>query len=419
MAVVKAFRAWRYDLKKVKSLAQVVVPPYDVISPSELKKMKTESSWNFSHVILAEGENKHEKAAKNFKDWQTEKVLVQEESPCLYFYQQTFALDRYELFCQDIPPASMKNGRLSRTGIFCRVGLEDYANKVILPHEKTFAGPKADRYQLMEEAQGNMEPVFLGYDSPRFSGEEFEKIVAHKEPLYAYTDNAGVEHKLWNISNAGVLAEVEKTLAGQKFYILDGHHRYETALKFFKDHGGGNPSQRYVLANICSFKQPGTVILPTHRLVNNLKNFSPADFMSTFENDFEMAGVSSLNDLETQLKLSPTTAFGILFEGDSSYKLMRLKRTSSLMKLAKLDLELLHETILEKLGASEDDIAYVKSIPEVEDRVKKGEFQMGFLVRPSTCDEVMSVANRFAVMPHKSTFFYPKIPSGLVINKFD
>ncbi|MDZ4678145.1 MAG: DUF1015 domain-containing protein [Oligoflexia bacterium] len=418
MAVVKPFQAWRYDTQKVGSLAKVVVPPYDVISPVELKNMKQMSSWNFSHVILAEGENKHQKASENVKQWMEQGALIQDQKPSLYFYKQEFKLDRYELFCQDIPPASMKNGTLSRTGIFCRVGLEDYENKVILPHEKTFAGPKADRYQLMESAQGNMEPVFLGYDSPRFSGDEFEKIVAGKEPLYSFTDNMGVEHKLWNITDVEIIKDVEKTLGNQKFYILDGHHRYETALKFFKDHQGEKESQKYVLANICSFKQPGTVILPTHRLVKGLKNFSKDSFLSTFEQDFEITPVATLGDIETQLKLSPTTAFGVMLS-DGGYHLMRLKRTSDLLKSGKLDLELLHENILELMGSpKEEDIAYVKSISEFEDRLKKSEFQVGFLVRPTTCDDVMAVAHKFGKMPHKSTFFYPKIPSGLIINKF-
>jgi uncharacterized protein (DUF1015 family) len=418
MAVVRPFAGWRYSRARFANLADVVVPPYDVISEQQLAKLKKRNSHNFSNVILNEGEKKHEKAAELFSQWKQDGSLVHDTKPELYFYKQTFKLKPHELFCQNVPAGVRKGSSLNRTGILCRVGLEDYSAKVILPHEKTFSGPKADRYELMTAAQGNMEPVFLGYDSPRFSGEEFEKICLGKKPEYDFTDDGGVAHQLWLIDDLKVHDEVAKVLDGKKFYILDGHHRYETALQFYKDHQktGARLDHRFVLANICSFKQPGTVILPTHRALR-LENFNAPKWLAAQKNKCTVKEDLTLAQLEELMIASRSPAFGVRFNGSDRYAFLQINYAPH----DKLDLEVLHQEILPELapGKKSEDIAYIKDITEFEEKISSGELTLGFLVKPSTTAEVMTTAENGKVMPHKSTFFYPKIPSGLVINTFE
>lgn len=412
MAEVKPFRGWHYNPEKIARLSEVVVPPYDVISEKELAHLQRLNPFNFSKVILPEGENKHQKAADLFQQWKSQKIFVQDPKANLYFYRQKFTLDPYERFCQKATASS-----LSRTGIFSRVALEDYKTKVILPHEKTFAGPKQDRYLLMEAAKGNLEPVFLGYDSSSFSGGEFEQIVGSRKPLFEYSDFSGVQHELWPIDDQKISDDVAKKLARETFYILDGHHRYETALQFFKDHR--SEEARYVLAQICSFNQPGTVILPTHRLIRGVKNFDASVFVKKLKSFFDLLPVGSPHELEVLLRDSGRGAFGLLLPGEARYSFLRLREGVALDTRLKLDLDILHGFILKTLLGSEMEISYIKSIPEFEMRMKNKEFQMGFLVKPSTYEEVMDTARHFEKMPHKSTFFYPKIPSGLVVNLFE
>ncbi|MBK9294326.1 MAG: DUF1015 domain-containing protein [Oligoflexia bacterium] len=408
MAVVKPFKAWRYNLSnKVKDLSRVVVPPYDVITPEELKEMKALSQFNFSQVILAEGENKHKKAAEFFLNLQSQEVLIRDNTPCFYFYKQDFSLSNYEQFCQDVD----KN--LSRYGFFAVVQVEDYKNKVVLPHEKTFAKYKQDRYELMTQAQGNMEPVFLGYDSSDFTDSEFEQIVSDLKPLYDYTDRYKVHHTLWGVDNKVIIEKVEAKLKNQKLYILDGHHRYETALKFYQD----NPQEntKYVLANVCAFKQKGTVILPTHRLLKFNSANEKALFNKRCEEFFTLENVDSLSQLEEKLKLESAVAFGIKFSGNKGYLFAKLKDKKGAKKSVDfLDLDFLHESFLKE----EFKPYYVRSIPEFDQLLKENKYDVGFLVRPNTYDDVVGKALHQKVMPHKSTFFFPKIPSGLVVHSF-
>ncbi len=431
MSVVKPFSAWHYNTHKFKNLSEVVAPPYDVISAEELAEMKKKSPYHYTRVILPEGENKHIQAAELLRTWQREEILVQDKKPALYFYRQTFNLTPAERFCQSVPGHSVAtqghfipmkwhdsffvsgaSQPLSRTSIFARIGLEDYSAKIILPHEKTFSGPKADRYKLMESTQGNMEPVFLGYDSPRFSGDEFEKIILSQKPTEKFIDDAGVSHELWAITDEKVIAEVEKVLGPKKFYILDGHHRYETALKFYHDHQAKDArlDHRYVLAAICSFRQPGTVILPTHRALKvGEVDKAKKNLMGL---GWEWSEVSDRKILEEKLMGSKVTCFGLKIPRNEKYVFLKAPKD-----LEKLDLDVLHDLVLPVFD-KDPQLDYIKDLDELEAKVDQGIYQIGFLVRPSTVDEVMSVAEHGSVMPHKSTFFYPKIPSGFVINTF-
>lgn len=406
MAVVKPFKAWRYNLDLNLDLSKVVVPPYDVITPDELSEMQKLDAHNFSQVILAEGEQKHKKAAQLFEKWQKEKTLIRDGEPCFYFYKQKFELSDYELFCQDTAK------KLERYGFFAVVQVEDYSNNVILPHEKTFAKYKQDRYELMTEAQGNMEPVFLGYDSAAFTDGEFEQIVKSGEEIYNYTDRYSVHHQLWKVSKSDITGQIESKLKNEKLYILDGHHRYETALKFYQDHKAENT--KYVLANVCAFKQKGTIILPTHRLLKFDSQFSENDFNALCNKFFHLQNVANLKLLEEKLKNEKAIAFGIKHSGAPGYVFAKIKEEFLNENTGKLDLDFLHESFLtEKLKPY-----YVRSIPEFDKLLNTKQFDVGFLVRPNTYDDVVGKASQKQVMPHKSTFFFPKIPSGLVVHSF-
>jgi len=412
MAKVAPFAGWRYNVEKFAALADVVVPPYDVISAEELARLQNKNPYNFSRIILPEGENKHRNAAELFRRWQQEKVFVQDSSPRFYFYRQKFHLLPHELFCQNLDGKT----ELSRTGIFCRVGVEDYTSRVILPHERTFSGPKADRYLLMDAARGNMEPVFLGYDSLDFSGDEFSRAVGALKPDMSFRDSGGVTHELWALADGQIQGAVAASMKNLKFYILDGHHRYETALKFYKDRGGA--SAAYVLADVCSLKQIGAVILPTHRALKGIPDLNAASLATKLSRHGVFHQNLSLAQLEEKMRKTQAPTFGFRF-ASGNYSLMVCGSRSG----AQLDLEILHGEILPALNGGkpleEEQIGYFKDIRELEEQISQGRFQLEILVKPSSTNEVMETAEQGKVMPHKSTFFYPKIPSGLVVNLFE
>ncbi|MCC6278263.1 MAG: DUF1015 domain-containing protein [Oligoflexia bacterium] len=406
MTEIRAFKGWRYSQAKASDYSKLIVPPYDVISDQELSEMKKLDSHNFSHVILAEGENKHQKASRLLESMKKEDLVVQESRPCFYLYRQTFKLNRWEKFCQDptLPD------QLSRVGFFALVKLHDYSDKVILPHEKTFAGPKADRYDLMTMARGQMEPVFLGYDSDFLGSPSEFKALFSQKPDVGFKDQFGVTHEMWACSDEEFAQRAKSEIKNLPLFILDGHHRYETALKYSKDHPEG--TARYVLAQLIPFQQQGTVILPTHRV---LKWPAPPEKITDFlykHMSFEL--VDNLEQLETRMRSGARASFGAILPQGIYYSCV--KRSTE-----NLDLDNLHKLIIpaltEKFG--EPRITYVKSIEECVDSVKKGAADLAFLVRPSTHKEVMSTANQGLVMPHKSTFFFPKVPSGLVIHCFE
>jgi len=428
MAVIKSFQAWRYNSAKFSHLEELVVPPYDVISPKELEEMQRRNKHNYSNIILNQSSDKYQAAANLLNQWCEKEDLVQDEKLCLYFYRQTFKLKPTELFCQNVPDSVKRGGALSRIGFFTAVGLEDYSAKVILPHEKTFSSHKDDRYKLMQACQGNMEPVFLGFDSEEFNGASIEKFVSGRKATVSYKDDSGVLHEMWAVSDAPVVQEVETALLQSQLFILDGHHRYETALKFYNDHKNKDArlSHRYVLANVCAFRQPGVVILPTHRALKKVKVTGLHEISSQLGEFFEAAEMRSWQEVEGALMNVGFPSFGLVLQGG---KFAVLKGKPSLERLTlntgfsksyeQLDLVILHEFVLKQLGAQEEDIDYIKDIDQVIQGAGQNLWPVSFLVRPNAYQDVMGVARRGEKMPHKSTFFYPKIPSGLVVRRFD
>lgn len=396
MATVKPFRGLHYNSKIISNLSEVVVPPYDVISPEELQKLKKSNPYNYTNIILEEGEDKYKKAAATLARFQSEKVLERDSKPAFYFYEQAFKLNKRELFCQNVAP-----GLLKRSTFFGVVDVQDYSDRVILPHEHTFSGPKADRYNLMDATQGHMEPIFLGYDSTKFSNSSELK----GRQVFSYEDDAKVHHTLWAVDTPEQTSQVSKEFEKLKLYILDGHHRYETALKYYKDHG--KPGSKGVLAAICSLRQESTVILPTHRALKGISK----DFMERKSSVLSFQKVDSLENLEGQLKASKKYAFGFWTSAGELFLAESIRDTTSKV----LDLDFLHEEVLDK----DSQIEYLKDIDLLMTEVKKKVFDLGILVRPCTVDQVMNVAENSGKMPHKSTFFFPKIPSGLLINLFD
>lgn len=417
MAVVKPFKAWRYGSPQSSRLQDFVVPPYDVITAPEREALQNSNKYNYSHIILSQGENKHKRAAEKLRDWKDNHILIQDNAPQFYLYKQEFKLSPTECFGQ---PQAIKNTEtFKRYGFFGLVQVEPYENKIILPHEKTFSKYKQDRYELMHNCQGQVEPVFLGYDSQFLSGNDFENIVKFSPTTYDYKDAHGVHHTLWALQDSSLHENIMGQLQSQKLYILDGHHRYETALKYHQDHPTEN--NKYVLAQVCAFKQPGMIILPTHRLVSGVKNFDFQFLTRVLMKDFIFEKAADLIALEEKLSNTKEIAFGVAIQKEIYLATLNKQTGASVVKSPQeLDLDFLHSKILcaENVGPN-SEIHYVRSSGEFFDELKLGRHQFGILVRPNTYADVVFKSNNSEVMPHKSTFFFPKVPSGLVINSFD
>jgi uncharacterized protein (DUF1015 family) len=431
MADIQPFRALRYDLQRV-SASQVVTQPYDKITAAMQEGYYAASPYNLVRIILGRrepdsaGDNVYTRAAAYASQWRSEGILRQDSSPSIYTYSQTFTA-----------PSGTK---FERRGFIALGRVEDYSAKVVFRHEQTLSKPKADRLDLLRATRAHYEQLFLLYED---SGQIASLLATPQPPTIDVADEYGVAHRVWQISDPGVIASVQEKMRDKKLVIADGHHRYETALNYRDEcrsaaGASSNPQAPYefVMMTFVNMNDPGLLVLPTHRVVHSLGSFSADDFQNSSRAFFELE--------EVDPALDPARATALLRErGRAGTALLAVTSNRAFVlhspksagaqfmaglspRQQALDVVQLHKCLLEGvLKLSEESIrnqqnlSYLREAAEALAQVRKGAANIAFLMNPCPVAQVRDVAFAGEVMPQKSTDFYPKLLSGLTTYALD
>jgi uncharacterized protein (DUF1015 family) len=414
MADLQPLRTLRYEPSAVGSLGDVIAPPYDVIDAELRARLAARSPYNVVEIDLPPS---YAQAATTMADWEQQGVLVREDEPAVWVLRQDYEAPGGE--------------RRTRTGILARVRVEDYGPGRIRPHERTHPGPKEDRLRLTRATRANLSPIFsLFPDAEGVAGRAMEQIAA-AEPFASAADLDGTQNTLWRSTDEDVVAELQMALADAELLIADGHHRYETA-RVYADEVGGEGDHRYVLMLLCSLSDPGLLVFPTHRLLTGLKDDTAKQLAirEALMRDFEIEELADAGELEPPAG-TKQVAFGYMDSFHKQPYRVTLKDQSiadrALERMPapyrRLDTAVLEALILRAaLGMSEDDIShlrgldYSKDLDDAIDAVQSGRADAGFFMRATPVDQVREVAAAGESMPPKSTYFYPKVPTGLVFN---
>jgi uncharacterized protein (DUF1015 family) len=424
MAEIAPFRGVVYDPARAGPLDRLLAPPYDVVSPAERDRLRAKSPHNFVRIDLPEGEGdaKYANAARELSRWQEGGILRRDERPALYRYHQRFSAGGREV---------------TRKGFVGRVRLRRYEERVVLPHERTLSGPRLDRLNLTRATRAHLSQVFALYSDPeRRVDAEFAALESGAPELEGRTDD-GTVHRVWRLTDAGAQRRVAAALADANLYIADGHHRYETMLAVRDElrplARSPRSSIEYGSLFLTAMEDPGLVVLPTHRVVHGLEGFELDRFLPRLRERFaveELRGGSpeQLRDrLAAAGRASP--AFAILSGSRALLATLRPGQETAVPGPAvvrRLDVAVLHGLILEELlgidrSAQErqTNLRYVKDLAGAFEEARRPDVQMVFLLNPTEVEQLRAVADAGEIMPQKSTYFFPKLASGLLINPID
>ena len=411
MADLQPLRTLRYDTSVAGPLEHLVAPPYDVIDDAMRAELAARSPHNVVHIDLPPS---YEEAATTMTDWRERGVLVQEEEPAVWVLRQDY----------DAPDGE----RRTRRGCLARVRVDDYGPGRIRPHERTHPGPKEDRLRLTRATRANLSPIFTLFpDTDETAGRAMDEISAG-DPVAAAAGES-----LWRSADPDLIAELQMALADAELLIADGHHRYETA-RAYADEIGGEGDHRYVLMLLCSLSDPGLLVFPTHRLLTGLAGDEAKQgaIRETLMRDFEIEPLGEARELEPPAQARDgAVTFGYMDSFHRKPYRVTLKdqavadRALADMPDAyrRLDTAILEALVLrDALGMSEDDIShlrgldYSKDLADAIDAVESGRADAGFFMRATPIGQVKAVAESGESMPPKSTYFYPKVPTGLAFN---
>ena len=447
MADIQAFRGLRYDLGKVGSFSDVVAPPYDVIDSDQQAALYEKNEHNVVRLILnsgdelMEGQTIYQRAGEHLKNWRRDGILNTENVGTIYVYHQTFEAE---------------GQTYTRRGFMCRVRLEEFGDGTIYPHEETHSKAKEDRFKLMSECQCNLSPIFSIFpDKENAVQEILEAAIEDRTPLTA-VEPSGVKHEMWMVTNTEAISNVAKLMGPKPLYIADGHHRYETALNIQKAQSGTKgvgPDHpvNYVLMMCIGMNDPGMVVLPTHRLFRGMSPISSDEFQAKISQAFDCEvvgkGPGFAQDVWEMVAVEDAQeTMGFYCRKDDAWVLAKLNTAGAVLmeEIASnqsedwqsLGVALLHKLVAQRLLGYSDLASpkYVHSVEEVVDGLTNGDdsgrdatgqagsgapFELGCLVMPATVEHVKAISEKGERMPAKSTYFYPKLLSGLVINPLD
>ena len=417
MADVEPLRALHYDLDRTGGLQNVVAPPYDVIDAEQRARLESRSPYNVVQIDLPTGENPYESAARLFEQWQSEGVIVQDEEPAIYALEQQYS-------GPDGTPRT-------RRGFLARVRVEEYGPGRIRPHERTHPGPREDRLRLTRATKANLSPIFSLFDDPEGTATAPLHDAMSGEPFGQATDEDGTVNRIWRITDPTTIEKITGALIDTELLIADGHHRYETARVYAEEIGGEGP-QRYVLMDLVALEDPGLTVFPTHRLLRNLRPDQHETLANAIRRDFD------LERLETTAELAPPASDRITFGYIDSHLRQPFRLTLKDQAIAdkaladhaspyrRLDTAVLEALILKgALAMTDGDIdhleglGYARDFDNALELVQNGEYDVAFFVAPTPIGRVREVAAAGESMPPKSTYFFPKVPTGLVFNRLD
>jgi uncharacterized protein (DUF1015 family) len=443
MAIVSPFKGLTYNFNQRQDFFRLVAPPYDVISEEEQLRYYEEDPHNVIRLILgkkrtgdSDWDNVYTRAADHFQRWQADGSLIRSKEPCLYLTAMTY------------DPGTGEPERV-RWGLIAIVRIEDPATGVILPHERTFSAHKDDRLRLFRACNAQFSQIFGLYEDP-----ENVVLTACRESLSAspqmdFRLKDGTRHQLWILNRRSLFREVSEAMAHKSIFIADGHHRYETARNYrdlMRARYGQKPANRayeFVMMYLSSMNDKGLTILPSHRLLKRTRGFEPDAFLEKARQWFDVEAYpmdvqnmpEALGDLKQRLEKAGEhrTAFGWYMHTSDRWYILSLKPgirgemgDDLHPSLKALDVLVLSRLIFQKgLGFSKEDLddeeifQYQSNLSTAVSEVASGKYQMVFLLNPTRMAHVTEVAGNGLVMPRKSTYFYPKVLTGLVFNKID
>lgn len=418
MAEIKAFKGMRYT-SAAGNLNALVCPPYDIISDSQREKYVEENPCNIIRLELPKGgDERYKEAGKTLRDWLDKEILACDKEDSIYVYEMLFS-------------ANGVRNRLK--GFVSLVKLVEFSDGVVLPHEETLSKAKEDRFNLMSETFCNFSQIYSLYMDGDGSVYSMIDGCSKGAPDMEVTDPDGTVHRMWKVSDSGVIKDVTEAFKDKKLYIADGHHRYETALNFHKKQG--TESSGYIAMMLVNMENKGLVVFPTHRIVKGLENFNAEKVIEDCKPYFDIAeapGEERMQAALNQFYDEGKKAFA-MYAGCGKCYVMTLKDEGAVKKLLPdmseaycgLDVTVLHSLVLERiLGidkenmANQKNLTYTRSRQEALEAVDMDGADCSFILNPTKVSEIRDVAAAGEKMPQKSTYFYPKLITGLVMNKF-
>jgi uncharacterized protein (DUF1015 family) len=427
MADIRAFRGFRYDLGRAGALSDLVAPPYDVVDSTLQQALYNKSPHNAIRLELTRDEpgdtanrDRYSRAAQTLSGWQNDHILQQDTLRTLYVVEQEFGVE---------------GTTYRRRGFIARLRLEPFGTGRVFPHEETMSGPKEDRLKLFRATGMNLSPLFGFYPDPLndvFS--RFEPQLLRTLPLEA-KDHLGVTSRLWPVTDERAVGSVLSGMADKPVFIADGHHRYETGLRYLEEvrAAGLVPNDEapanFTMMMLVSMADPGLVILPTHRLISGFPGLTADRLKSALAPHFAFERVSSAHEAWENIELDGSQALlGFHTRADNVWQTARFTNPALMADLApdrgddwrELAVSVLHVAVLNKLlpAATGGSAAckYVHLLSEVEDAIRAGAGDLAALVPAATMAHVEQIAGNHEKMPPKSTYFYPKLLTGLVFN---
>ncbi len=427
MAVVKPFNGLRFNTEKAGEIEKLVCPPYDIISEEQRLKYIEENEHNIIRLELPkDGENPYQTASQVLKEWIKSDILVKEDRQALYIYEEEFLA---------------YNQKTKVKGMICTVKIEEFSKGVVLPHEFTLSKAKEDRLNLMKATNCNFSQIYSLYmDETHKTTIKLDELSKGKADI-ELTDVDGVVHRLWIVTDKDAIESICKDFENRKLYIADGHHRYETALNYrnyCRENGISKEGDGvdYQMMTLVDMEHDGLVVFPTHRIVRDLENFDAQKAVEACKEYFEVeekTGTITMEEDLDKLFKEGKKAFG-LYTGEDKWTLLTLKDEEIIKELLpnaseatrKLDVTVLHTLILEKLFgidaenmAKQINLTYVKKFEDAINSVDKKTAQCAFIMNPTKVTQIRDVASNGEKMPQKSTYFYPKLITGLVMNELN
>jgi len=440
MAEIIPFRGIFYNPRKINNMADIVAPPFDIISEQEQLEYHESHPHNIIRLTLGmthendiSTNNRYTRAANCFNKWLSERIMKRDKIPAFYLTAMEFPFE---------------NRMVTRYGLIALIGLEPFENGVVLPHEKTFPNVKSERLELMKACHANLSPIFSLYsDNENLVLDKLKNTTFNKTADNVFTDNNGQKHMLWRITDKAVHRYVSEALKDKIIYIADGHHRYETALNYrdwlsteHPNFNGDHPAN-YVMMYLCSMEDPGLIILPAHRMLNEVSAAARGSLIKKAKAYFDIITIPYKDDQRAEARaqfISTLTSnnskncIGVFMKDRRELYLLTLKPgvmdqmfTDELPEVIRnIDVTVLSRLIfMEILGFDQsrhDDeklIAYSSIAKDAIDAVDAGRHDITFILNPTKIQQVRDIAEAGLIMPRKATYFFPKVITGQVLNK--
>jgi len=419
---IEPFRALVYNADKAGDCSELVAPPYDLIGPQRQQQLYDRSPFNVVRLEYGKEQDRYAAAAETMRKWQSERILQRVATPALYFYSQFF---------------DYEGRHLRRDGFILRLRLEAFAPGRILPHERTFAAAKQDRLRLLEATRTNLSPIFGLHSGAHRELDALRESLRSRPALMRVTDDLKIDNELRMVESPAEIKIVRDALRDSRILIADGHHRYETALDYQRQcraaeiYRLGLRPYDYVMISLVPCDDPGLVILPTHRVVQRLDSERIRKFEARAGESFSIENFGDRDSMRRALASAGRGSTGVLLRGQSRPKLLRLKRadlTKEAMpdqrtEVRELDVSILHGLVFEKILGLRDfdvraggNIEYTIDSEAAFDSVAQGRADGAFFLNPPSILDVERVSDAGATMPEKSTYFFPKLLTGLVMN---